>query len=168
MRVLFFVTLIFGTTSCTLQPTIPNNKLEIPPKPISNEFYEPATTAPDWIWKFKSLEKEKICLAKNIYFEARGESKKGQIVVGLITINRVKSKRFPQSICENVYKKLYVKRIAKTVAQFSWTIDDISNRPKNKKVWKKMLRLEMLCWMKVVSTILKILPMVLLTITTRQ
>ena len=43
-------------------------------------------------------EKEVKCLAKNIYFEARDQKVKGQIAVALVTINRVNSKRFPNSI----------------------------------------------------------------------
>ena len=39
------------------------------------------------------------CLAQNIYFEARDQTTKGQIAVALVTINRVESKRFPNSIC---------------------------------------------------------------------
>lgn len=53
---------------------------------------------------------EITCLAKNIYFEARGEPRKGQKAVGLVTINRVRHERYPESICEVVYQR----------KQFSW------------------------------------------------
>ena len=39
------------------------------------------------------------CLAQNIYFESGHESKKGQIAVGMVTMNRVKSGIFPNIIC---------------------------------------------------------------------
>ena len=35
------------------------------------------------------------CLALNIYFEARGEPKLGQIAVGHVVLNRVVDKRYP-------------------------------------------------------------------------
>jgi N-acetylmuramoyl-L-alanine amidase len=59
-------------------------------------------------WTTEDLE----CLATNIYFEARGESRRGQIAVASVTLNRVKSKIFPNNICEVVYQPY----------QFSWTL----------------------------------------------
>lgn len=51
------------------------------------------------------------CLAKNIYFEARGESLDGQLAVGHVTLNRVEDSRWPNTICGVVYQP----------SQFSWT-----------------------------------------------
>lgn len=51
------------------------------------------------------------CLAKNIYFEARGESFEGQEFVAWVTLNRVGHKRYPDTICEVVWQD----------SQFSWT-----------------------------------------------
>jgi spore germination cell wall hydrolase CwlJ-like protein len=39
------------------------------------------------------------CLSEAIYFEARGETVKGQFAVAEVIINRVKSARFPGSLC---------------------------------------------------------------------
>lgn len=39
------------------------------------------------------------CLARNIYHEAGGESIEGKVAVGLVTINRSNSGRFPDTIC---------------------------------------------------------------------
>lgn len=52
-----------------------------------------------------------MCLALNIYHEARGEPLDGRVAVAQVTMNRVKSKRYPNTICEVVYQK----------SQFSWT-----------------------------------------------
>lgn len=54
---------------------------------------------------------EIYCLALNIYFEARGESTKGQYAVADVTLNRVESDSYPDSICDVVYQD----------SQFSWT-----------------------------------------------
>jgi hypothetical protein len=54
---------------------------------------------------------ETICLAKNIYHEARGESLYGKIAVAKVTLNRVASGKFRNTICGVVYQP----------HQFSWT-----------------------------------------------
>lgn len=51
------------------------------------------------------------CLALNIYHEGRGESAKGQAAIAAVTINRVRSKYYPNSVCEVVWQR----------KQFSWT-----------------------------------------------
>lgn len=50
-----------------------------------------------------------LCLALNVYFEARGESLPGQQAVALVTLNRAKF--WKQDICTVVFSP----------AQFSWT-----------------------------------------------
>jgi len=39
------------------------------------------------------------CLSEALYFEARGETLKGQFAVAEVIINRVKSSRFPDNVC---------------------------------------------------------------------
>lgn len=51
------------------------------------------------------------CMELNIHHEARGESLAGKKAVALVTINRFKSKKFPNDICSVVFQKY----------QFSWT-----------------------------------------------
>jgi spore germination cell wall hydrolase CwlJ-like protein len=51
------------------------------------------------------------CLAMNIYFEGRGESARGRAAIASVTMNRVQSKRYPNTICEVVWQR----------KQFSWT-----------------------------------------------
>jgi N-acetylmuramoyl-L-alanine amidase len=55
--------------------------------------------------------KEIICLAQNVYHEARGEDIRGQKAVAHVTLNRVADDRWPQTICGVVYQP----------NQFSWT-----------------------------------------------
>ena len=45
------------------------------------------------------------CMARNIYFEARGESDRGMIMVAEVTLNRLDHKKFPQTICGVIYQK---------------------------------------------------------------
>ena len=77
---------------------------------------------------FASTTEEEIrCLALNIYFEARSESHKGQLAVGYVTMNRVVSKRFPDTVCKVVWQR----------RQFSWTHDGKSDRPTEARAWRK-------------------------------
>lgn len=59
------------------------------------------------------------CLSEALYFEARGESIKGQFAVAEVILNRVKSSKFPSSVCSVVNQgtgKLHR-------CQFSYTCD---------------------------------------------
>jgi len=42
---------------------------------------------------------EQLCLAKAVYFEARGESLEGQLAVAEVVLNRASSGRYPSTIC---------------------------------------------------------------------
>ena len=59
----------------------------------------------------KYSENEMECLSLNAYFESKGESDKGMLAVIHTTLNRVKDKRFPKTVCGVVYQK----------SQYSWT-----------------------------------------------
>lgn len=62
----------------------------------------------------KEQKKEVNCLAKAIFFEARGESRHAKQLVSDVVVNRAKfGKPFSDSICGAVYQK----------GQFSWTSD---------------------------------------------
>ena len=69
----------------------------------------------------ESPETEITCLAQNIYFESRDQKLKGQLGVALVTINRVKSKRFPNTFCK-VVKQANKKngKLVKHKCHFSW------------------------------------------------
>ena len=56
---------------------------------------------------------EKLCLARNIFFEAGVEPHEGKIAVAQVTYNRLKTGRWGSYICDVVYSK----------AQFCWTLD---------------------------------------------
>jgi Cell Wall Hydrolase len=71
------------------------------------------------------------CLADAIYFEARGESREGQIAVAQVVVNRLRSKAYPNSICGVVYQdddKLHG-------CQFSFACDGISDRVADRTAW---------------------------------
>jgi len=63
-------------------------------------------------------EKQLVCLAKNIYFEAAQEPLEGKVGVAQVTINRAESKKWPSDICNVVYQKNII--YGKVICQFSW------------------------------------------------
>jgi len=64
------------------------------------------------------------CLTKNIYYEARGENYTGKMAVAHVTINRLKTGHWGNSICKVVYAK----------KQFSWTLAKKLPRP-DSEIW---------------------------------
>ena len=90
------------------------------------------------------------CLAQNIYFEARGEAVEGRIAVGYVTLNRVKSKRFPDNVCDVVYQAKYSKwweevhqkRVpVRHACQFSWYCDGVADEIEDYPAYEKALML---------------------------
>lgn len=72
-----------------------------------------------------------LCLAKNIYFEAGGESIKGKEAVAHVTLNRVYSGQFPTTICS------VVKQRSRGSCQFSWVCQPVMpSLPWGSKNWK--------------------------------
>lgn len=69
------------------------------------------------------------CLAENIYFEARGEPLAGQHAVAEVTLNRVASPQFPDTVCEVVHEARWDRLRKRRVAAFSWTELPIARTP---------------------------------------
>jgi spore germination cell wall hydrolase CwlJ-like protein len=83
-----------------------------------------------------AVNRDLTCLARNIYYEARGEPDKGKLAVAKVTLNRVASSRFPNTICDAVYEQRWDKRRRRYVGAFAWTEFDTLPPPKSKG-WKK-------------------------------
>jgi spore germination cell wall hydrolase CwlJ-like protein len=79
------------------------------------------------------------CLARNVYHEARGESATGQQAVAEVTLNRVASRRFPDTVCEVVYEKRFDSRRNRLVGAFSWTELDSLSKPSGG-AWRRAVR----------------------------
>ena len=70
------------------------------------------------------IKKQQLCLANNIYYEAGIEPKNGKLAVAQVTMNRVASGDFPNSICKVVSQKT-VKKKKVQVCQFSWKCQNV-------------------------------------------
>lgn len=66
-----------------------------------------------------------LCLSMNVYFEARNQPIAGQVAVAQVTMNRVNSPDYPDTVCGVVNQR----------NQFSWYWDGKSDVPKHEKSW---------------------------------
>lgn len=85
----------------------------------------------------KTVDKKELdCMAANIYFEASTQERIGKIGVAQVTMNRVRSPEFPNSVCEVVYQGPKNKK-NKRLCQFSWYCDGKPDIIRNKRVWRE-------------------------------
>ena len=70
--------------------------------------------------------KQLECLARNIYYEAKGEPFEGKVAVAQVTLNRVESGLFPADICKAIYQKNVF--FDKVICQFSWYCDKAATK----------------------------------------
>jgi len=82
-------------------------------------------------------QKQVTCMAKNIFYEAASESTAGRLAVAQVTLNRVKSRHYPNSVCEVVYQgPKYASGFPKRdQCQFSWYCDGKGDDPKDGRLW---------------------------------
>ena len=130
------------------------------PAPLSNwwsnaRFYWQTTDKTAWVvvalvvallagfgWFLQSVFAERSdrqnlqCLALNIYYEARGEPRTGQYAVAEVTMNRVASEYFPDTVCGVVYQKRWDYLRKRYVAAFSWTEFDTQPAPEGRE-WRR-------------------------------
>ena len=77
------------------------------------------------------------CLARAIYFEARGEVVRGQIAVAQVVLNRAFSRFYPRDICGVVYQNAH-RRFA---CQFSFACDGEGEEVTNMSAWDRAMRI---------------------------
>lgn len=111
-----------------------NQGLNDIPKTVMADYAQPeeidVTYSRDWVddQSFRQGGSEWACLAEAIYFEARGESVKGQFAVAEVILNRVDSAEFPDSVCGVINQGTG----RKYQCQFTYTCDghkEVINEP---------------------------------------
>jgi len=82
-----------------------------------------------------------VCLALNVYHEARDQPYVGQVAVAQVVINRTYDDRYPDTVCEVVkqsptysWKPDFPVR---NRCQFSWYCDGKSDKPRDEKAWEQ-------------------------------
>lgn len=91
--------------------------------PVTGAF---STTSP-----VEVSDRERWCLATAIYFEARGESYRGQVAVAQVVMNRVKDHRYPDTICGVVFQN----QNKRNACQFSFACDGIPEVVTERESW---------------------------------
>lgn len=71
------------------------------------------------------------CLAEAVYFESRGEPKRGQIAVAQVVINRVFSGYYPHDVCKAVYQNAN-RHLA---CQFTFACDNVKEVIREPDMW---------------------------------
>jgi spore germination cell wall hydrolase CwlJ-like protein len=82
-------------------------------------------TAPEY------SSRELWCMASAIYFEARGESYRGQVAVAQVVMNRLKHPLYPKTICGVVFQG----ESRRNACQFSFACDGRPETVTDKKSW---------------------------------
>lgn len=104
-RIIVFMTLCMFSlvgASKNVQPAA-----NVPYYDLSPIVVKAAKTAP---YSTLTLSKKEVeCLARNVYFEARGEGPKGMLAVAFVTLNRLKA-RYQPTVCG----------VVNQVGQFTW------------------------------------------------
>ena len=76
------------------------------------------------------------CLTRNIYWEAASEPFGGKVAVAQVTLNRMQSGKFPDSVCGVVHQKNVF--YEKVVCQFSWYCENNHKvKPVHKPLWRE-------------------------------
>lgn len=76
------------------------------------------------------------CLAEALYFEARGETVKGQFAVAEVIMNRVESARFPESACAVINQGTG----KKYQCQFTYTCDGLKEVIAEPRAWDRVAK----------------------------
>jgi spore germination cell wall hydrolase CwlJ-like protein len=80
-----------------------------------------------------SRARELDCLTQAVYFEARGESARGQQAVATVIMNRVKNPNFPKTVCGVVYQGA----THRNGCQFSFACDGQAERVVEHSAWDR-------------------------------
>jgi Cell Wall Hydrolase len=77
--------------------------------------------------------RQQNCLATAIYFEARGEPRKGQAAVAQVILNRVRNPAYPDTACGVVYQNAE----QRNRCQFSFACDGVKDRITRRSAFKQ-------------------------------
>jgi spore germination cell wall hydrolase CwlJ-like protein len=100
---------------------------------VTGPLKRPKTPAERLGLDIKQRAKSEKCLADAVYFESRGEAKRGQIAVAQVVMNRVFSGFYPNNVCGVVYQNSH----RKLACQFTFACDSIPDVVKEPEMWKQ-------------------------------
>jgi len=109
------------------------NESVAPKGEVTGEGHRPKSPAERLGLVGAARARHEKCLADAIYFEARGESVRGQMAVAQVVVNRVFSGYYPNSVCGVVYQNAH-RRLA---CQFTFACDGIPERINEPAAWER-------------------------------
>jgi spore germination cell wall hydrolase CwlJ-like protein len=104
---------------------------------VTGEGQRPKSPAEHLDLQGEARAKAEKCLATAVYFEARGESERGQIAVAQVVLNRVFSGYYPTTVCGVVYQNAH-RHLA---CQFTFACDGIPDRVTEAEAWERAKRI---------------------------
>ena len=111
----------------------PTGETVAPKGKLSGPDQRPRTPAEKLGLTAKARVKAEKCLAEAIYFESRGEPKRGQMAVAQVVMNRVFSGFYPNNICGVVYQNVQ----RRNACQFTFACDGIPDIVTEPEMWKQ-------------------------------
>jgi spore germination cell wall hydrolase CwlJ-like protein len=111
----------------------PRNETIAPKGEVTGEGLRPKSPAELLNLAGSARAKHEKCLADAIYFEARGESVRGQMAVAQVVVNRVFSGYYPNNVCGVVYQNAH-RHLA---CQFTFACDGIRDRINEPAAWER-------------------------------
>lgn len=90
--------------------------------------------------KIDVIDEELICLALNIFWESRSLPDRSQALIAQVTLNRVKSHKFPNTICGVVKQPSKNKALPRRCG-WSWYCDGKSDVPREPLAWDKAMQI---------------------------
>jgi len=104
---------------------------------VTGEDQRPRSPAERLALAGTARAKAEKCLANAVYFEARGESVRGQIAVAQVVMNRVFSPFYPNDVCSVVYQNAH-RHLA---CQFTFACDGIPDIVTEPDAWERAKRI---------------------------
>jgi spore germination cell wall hydrolase CwlJ-like protein len=111
----------------------PRNETIAPKGEVTGEEHRPKSPAERLGLIGAARARHEKCLADAIYFEARGESVRGQMAVAQVVINRVFSGYYPNNVCGVVYQNAH----RRFRCQFTFACDGLPERINEPVAWER-------------------------------
>jgi spore germination cell wall hydrolase CwlJ-like protein len=113
-------------------PAAPNQTVA-PKGEVTGPGKRPKTPAERLGLDVTARAKSEKCLAEAVYFESRGEPKRGQIAVAQVVMNRVFSGFYPANVCGVVYQNAH----RKFACQFTFACDNVRDVVTEPDMWQQ-------------------------------
>jgi len=81
----------------------------------------------------RPIDSALVCMARTLYYEARGQGRRGLEAVAHVVLNRVAHRQFPRTICGVV-----TEGGKRGPCQFSWYCDGRSDRPRDMREYARV------------------------------